>query len=509
MSGAARDIAALAAAVGVVGLLAPLPLMRSEAQRAAATAVTLAAWALLLGSLIPGADARNAFDRFTSPTGVVAGAVAVVVAVVVVVVGVRLILARPIIWFVLLGLAMPIRIPVTIGKTDGNLLVPLYAVILLGLAAWVWGRIRGRITERAGEGPPVLTWPLAAFVGFLLVSTLWSADSAEAAKKAVFFYIPFTLLYALTVAWWPRARALRRPGRDHARGRDLRRARRALAVREPRHLVEPDAPAGERLQPLLPGQRDLLRPQHPGALPGGGAARLRRPGVGAHAPGRAGAAGRERGRDGRGADGDLLALERADADGGARDSSATRALGARRALVSGAVLLVLAGGLAIATSGNVRHALTDSHRLERVSEGRFNLMKGGLTIWREQPVAGAGLGGFQTRFEQTLTPVEQRRVRVVISHNSPITVLSEGGVIGFALFLALLGGGGWAVVRDSRDQGQVGWARWTLGAILVGILVHSLLYAAFFEDPFVWVATGAAVALALSVPRAPEVVEET
>ncbi len=181
---------------------------------------------------------------------------------------------------------------------------------------------------------------------------------------------------------------------------------------------------------------------------------------------------------------------------------ATRALGARRALVSGAVLLVLAGGIAIATSGNVRHALTDSHRLERVSEGRFDLMKGGLTIWREQPVAGAGLGGFQTRFEQTLTPVEQRRVRVVISHNSPITVLSEGGVIGFALFLALIGGAGWAVVRGSRDQGQTGWARWTLGAILVGILVHSLLYAALFEDPFVWVATGAAVALALALAGA-------
>ncbi len=208
MNGAARDIAALAAAVGVVGLIAPLPLLRSEAQRAAALAVTLAAWALLLASLIPGDDARKAFDRFTSPTGAVAGVVAVIVLVAALIIGVRVILGWPLVWFVLLGLAMPIRIPVTIGKTDGNLLVPLYAVILLGLAAWIWGRLRGRITARADEGPPVLTWPLAAFVGFLLVSSLWSADTAEAAKKAVFFYIPFVLLYALTVAWWPRARAL-------------------------------------------------------------------------------------------------------------------------------------------------------------------------------------------------------------------------------------------------------------------------------------------------------------
>ncbi|CAN0500965.1 unnamed protein product, partial [Phaeothamnion confervicola] len=129
---------------------------------------------------------------------------------------------------------------------------------------------------------------------------------------------------------------------------------------------------------------------------------------------------------------------------------AARAIGLRRAAITGAALLVVAGGAAFASSTNVRRAATDSHRLERVSEGRFDLMKGGLTIWRADPVEGAGLGGFQRRFEQTLTPVEQRRVRVVISHNSPITVLSEGGVIGFALFLALIGGAGWAVARGSK-----------------------------------------------------------
>src|SRR5690606_12799975 len=102
-------------------------------------------------------------------------------------------------------------------------------------------------------------------------------------------------------------------------------------------------------------------------------------------------------------------------------------------------------------------------------------------------------GGFETRFEEQLTPLEQRRVRVIVSHNAPITVLSESGVVGFALFLALIVGAGWATVRGSRDQGDDGWARWTLGAMLAGILVHSLLYAALFEDPFTWVIAGAAV----------------
>ena len=82
------------------------------------------------------------------------------------------------------------------------------------------------------------------------------------------------------------------------------------------------------------------------------------------------------------------------------------------------LLLFVLGGAAAAASGNVRHALTNGNRLERVSEGRFDLMKGGLEIWRDDPLVGAGLGAFETRFEETLTPVEQRRVRVVISHNA-------------------------------------------------------------------------------------------
>ena len=40
--------------------------------------------------------------------------------------------------------------------------------------------------------------------------------------------------------------------------------------------------------------------------------------------------------------------------------------------------------------------------------------------------------------------------------------------------------------------------------MLAGILVHSLLYAALFEDPFTWVIAGAAVALAGTRPVAVE-----
>jgi O-Antigen ligase len=175
---------------------------------------------------------------------------------------------------------------------------------------------------------------------------------------------------------------------------------------------------------------------------------------------------------------------------------AARAVGPLRAAAAGAAMLIVLGGASMALNANIRRAVTDGDRLERVSEGRFDLMEGGLEIWREEPVAGAGLGGFERRFEETLTPVEQRRVRVVISHNAPVTVLSEGGLAGAALFLVLIAGTGWATARGSRAQGEAGWARWALSAQLCGILVHSLLYAALFEDPFTWVIAAGAVALA-------------
>ncbi len=500
MSETARNVAAIAAALGVVGLLAPLPLLRSEAQRAAALALTLASWGLLLASLVPDGETSAGIDRLSSPATAGAAVAGLIVVLVALGVGVRVVLARPTVWFALLGLTAAIRIPVSIGSEDANLLVPLYAVIVLGLVAWTWGRVRGRIEAAAAEGSPVLALPLAAFTAFLLVSTLWSADPTEAAKKASFFYIPFVLLYVLVVAWWPRGRALGALAVTTVAGATV-----AGAIGLYQYATQ-DLWWNQTLQQANVYSRFfrvngiffdpniLGRYVAMGILICLALAWVR--------PRRAELAGLAVA---------IVVMTGALAVTFSRSSAlmlmlglvmlAARAVGVRRAAITGTALLIVIGGAAVATSSNIRHALTDSQRLERVSEGRFDLMKGGLTIWREEPVAGAGLGGFETRFEETLTPLEQRRVRVVISHNSPITILSEGGVVGFALFLALIGGAGWAVARGSRAQGEIGWARWTLAAIMAGIALHSLLYAALFEDPFLWIAAAAAVALArIAVP---------
>ena len=62
MSEAVRNVAAVAAAAGTVGLLAPLPALRAEAQRAASAAVLVGAWCILLGGLVPDGSWSSAGD---------------------------------------------------------------------------------------------------------------------------------------------------------------------------------------------------------------------------------------------------------------------------------------------------------------------------------------------------------------------------------------------------------------------------------------------------------------
>lgn len=494
-----RNLGALLGLLGVAALLLPPPASltdrRAELLRLAGLVAIGLGAVVLLASLVPGEDLRSAITGLASPARAGAAAVGLLVAIGLLVVAVRVVIARPTVWFVLLGIALPIRLPISVGSQEANLLIPLYLVIALGAAAWLWGRVRGAIARPAPIGPHILNIPLVAFVTFLLASMVWTVDPDEASIKAACFYLPFTVLYALILAWWPRGRALMALAVTTIAGGVVG-AVMALwqyqvgeiwwnaSLQTANVYSQFFRVNGFFFDPNILGRYLAL-----GILVCLALAWVRR------------------------ATGELVLLALAAAVMGAglfvtysRSSAlmlmlgiamlAVRAIGLRRALVISAVLVVVGGGLALATSSHVRHAATSTERLERVSEGRFDLMRGGLSIWADHPVAGSGLGGFASEFEQTLTPAERRKIRVVISHNTPVTVLSEVGLIGFGLFLALMGGAGWAAVRGSREQGTAGWARWMIGAALAGIVVHSLLYAALFEDPYVWALTAAAVALA-------------
>jgi putative inorganic carbon (hco3(-)) transporter len=85
-----------------------------------------------------------------------------------------------------------------------------------------------------------------------------------------------------------------------------------------------------------------------------------------------------------------------------------------------------------------------------------------------------------------------------------VTVAAEQGLIGLAAYLgvvgaalfALFGDRAFARARAHGGEGDMRVARAALAAMFVALLVHTMVYAAFLEDPFTWVILAAGAALA-------------
>ena len=139
------DLARVAGPVGAAGLVV-LMLAPARYQRLGG----LAAWAIGAGVLA----------AYLAPSGHVALLGAAAVAGLLLAAAGAYVLRR---WPWLLALAtlacVPARIPVTIGSTEANLLVPLYAVVAAAALALAWDFVRG--DERRRELGPVLhsRWP--------------------------------------------------------------------------------------------------------------------------------------------------------------------------------------------------------------------------------------------------------------------------------------------------------------------------------------------------------------
>jgi O-antigen ligase len=490
-----QAVAAVGAAAGVAGLLAPAAGRGGVlAHRAGSLAVLLASWLLLLGSLVDRNDLDVLRDRLDGAARLGGAALAGLVAVAITVLAVRLVIRRPVVLVVLLALAMPVRVPVSLGgDRGGNLLVPLYWVIVVGLIAAVVGAARGRLPSPLAGSTP-LDVPVAAFTAFALASTAWSADADEATVKAVFFYIPFVLLYRLVIAWWPNVA-------DPARAAGITTLALATAV-----AVVALAQFGTRTiwwnDTLQQGNvyNRFFRANgifyDPNIL--GRYLMLTLIGAAAYAVARG--QGRRLALVGAAAAvvaaGLVVTFSRSSALGLMVGIAlvAARGYGARRTLAIGGAALVLIGGPAIALNENVRDKATSVDRLASTGEGRLRLAEGGVDLWRTAPVVGIGLGAFSESYRDTLPRRQQLRTRVVISHTAPVTVLAELGAVGFALFavlsvavLAILG-------RAARAARPDGWTEWAILAMLVAVFVHSLLYSGLFEDPFVWALAGAGMA---------------
>jgi O-antigen ligase len=142
-----------------------------------------------------------------------------------------------------------------------------------------------------------------------------------------------------------------------------------------------------------------------------------------------------------------------------------------------------------------------SKGLDRSTSGRSDLIKGGARMARDRPVWGFGSGSFADRFREREGTHSEKSAAA--SHTIPVTVAAEQGAIGLAAYIwllicafALLFGGLWRAVRAGPSDDGIGRA--AMAAAYAGLVLHTLIYAAFLEDPLSWVllALGATLRLA-------------
>jgi O-antigen ligase len=115
-------------------------------------------------------------------------------------------------------------------------------------------------------------------------------------------------------------------------------------------------------------------------------------------------------------------------------------------------------------------------------------------VIREHPLAGVGIGA-EARESRELARAKGDRVGKP-SHTTPLTVTAELGALGVLAYLGFLAGGAVMLVRTYRRQDHT--VGLTLAAAFLVLVVHSLFYSGFFEDPLMWgtLATAAAALLA-------------
>ncbi|HET6571888.1 MAG TPA: O-antigen ligase family protein [Solirubrobacterales bacterium] len=465
-------------------------------------------------------------------------------------------------WALLLPLAivavLPFRVPLHAGGDTANLLVPLYLVIAGGVLAsvsrmWVTnapragGAVGGTAPEDAlatggGGGSPAATeparllpWALAGVVVLYAVQTLYSPDFSKSLQNVCFFFVPFSLVYALLreVSWdrklltlvlWViavEAIAFVCVGTIEYVIRELFWNDQVIRSNEfhtyfrvnsifwdpniyGRYLALAIVVAMSALLWAKERKTLALLTALVAVLWFGLALTFSQSSFAALLAGLA-----------------VLAAIR---------WSLSWTLGA---VGAGAILAIVI----VLFAGGVSKLSPD--RLNVDTGGRTNLASGGVTLFGQRPIWGYGAGSFPKAYREHIAT---KKAPVSVSHTEPITVAAEQGIIGLAAYSALLIVSLWTMgsgLLASRAGGVVGGtgpedalatagaggspaatgparhepsaiasrlhltARAAILATFVALLVHTIAYASFYEDPIVWVLMAAAASLAAVPVRDP------
>jgi O-antigen ligase len=396
--------------------------------------------------------------------------------------------------------ALPFRIPLDVGGDTANLLLPLYLVVAAGAVAYLLRAMRDPDAEE--RGPGALEWALAAVLLLYAVQATYSSDLDRALEPVVFFYVPFAVLFALLVrvAWTPRLAAWTlgvlvvlavafvgvgfwEYGTKHL-------------LLNPRVINSNAFESYFRVNSLFFDPniygRFLIVVMIAIAAVVAWTARGRVAGAGAL----------------------LLALLWAGLVLTFSQSSFVALLvglavlagfrwGAPRALAATGAVAVISAAVVLLAPGAVRLDLGSDKSVQDATSGRYDLVAGGARLFEEKPIGGWGSGSFRREYRRNENASAERATNA--SHTIPVTVAAEQGLIGLLTYLALVVAALWRLLRHVRRSGPSTVARAAVAAGFAALLVHTLLYAAFLEDPLTWalLALGTGLAAA-AVPSAAE-----
>jgi hypothetical protein len=174
-----------------------------------------------------------------------------------------------------------------------------------------------------------------------------------------------------------------------------------------------------------------------------------------------------------------------------------------RALIAVAVAVAVLGGIAVGEP-QIRHSIQHhtSSGLNNATSGRASLVANGIRIAVHHPVTGVGIGGFKRAYADRVK-LKGKDPKKAASHNTPITVAAEQGLLGLGLLLWLIGSLLWQAF-GALDRTLRGRTAFGAGLALAAIFCHSLFYNAFFEDPMTWGLIGL---IALAAPPAARFVD--
>lgn len=468
------DVAQVAGVIGAVGSGLVL-LARGRVLLLVGLGTLAVTEALLAWALVPAEDIDRAVS---SPAVLGAMAFAAVLVALLAAVVVRYPASAP----VLLVLAAPFRFPVDVGQQRAFLLLPLYGALAAGALALAWRALR---RNDLPAPLPLIAVPAAALTVVVALSILWTRDLKAGSIELAFFYFPFALLLAVVARaplqrWTPRALA----GGIVALGlvfaavgvwqawtkelffaRDLEVANAYSSFFRVTSLFKDPSIYGRHLVVamvviLVALWLRRLKPV-PAAL--------------------------------------LLGVLFAGLYFSYSQSSLVTLFVAAVAvtLVAGDRLArraVLAASAVIAVVGIVVAAATlGDGSLRSATSGRSSLVGATATVFVNHPIAGVGIGSQARATRDEARP--EASIRRNASHTTPLTIAAEQGLLGLSAYVAFLAGLAAALLSLWRRDRGLGLG---LGALMLVLVVHSLFYSGFFQDPLTWGLAGIAAAAAVS-----------